>query len=63
MQPRPRDFADASWQSSVTDEQLRAVIRGGGLVRELSASMPSHPDLRPEQVDELIRFIRAAGVR
>jgi mono/diheme cytochrome c family protein len=63
MQPRPRDFADPSWQSSVSDEQLRSVIRQGGSARQLSASMPAHPDLRAEQVDALIRFVRASAVR
>jgi hypothetical protein len=64
MQPRPRDFADPSWQRTVSDDQLRSVIRQGGTARQLSASMPAHPDLRAEQLDELIRFIRAtAGTR
>lgn len=58
MQPKPRDFADATWQRSVTDEALRSVIAQGGLARSLSASMPPHPDLRAEQLEQLVRFIR-----
>ncbi len=61
MEPRPRDFADVRWQSTVTDAQLRSVIRQGGTVRQLSASMPAHPDLRPAQLDELVRFVRSCG--
>jgi mono/diheme cytochrome c family protein len=60
MAPRPRDFADRRWQSTVTDDQLRSVIHEGGTVRQLSASMPAHPDLRPAQLDELVRFIRTS---
>jgi mono/diheme cytochrome c family protein len=60
MEPRPRDFADLRWQSNVTDDQLRSVIREGGVVRQLSASMPAHPDLRPAQLDELVSFIRSS---
>ncbi|HEX6244481.1 MAG TPA: cytochrome c, partial [Polyangiales bacterium] len=58
MQPKPRDFAERSWQRAVTDDALRAVIAQGGLSRNLSASMPPHPDLRAEQLEELVRFIR-----
>jgi mono/diheme cytochrome c family protein len=60
MQPRPRDFSDASWQGTVSDDALRSVIVQGGSVRDLSASMPAHPDLNRTQQDALIRFIRGA---
>jgi mono/diheme cytochrome c family protein len=60
MQPRPRDFSDASWQRTVSDDALRSVILRGGSVRDLSASMPAHPDLNRTQQDALIRFIRSA---
>lgn len=59
IHPKPRDLRDAQWQQSVTDEQLRAVILGGGLARGLSASMPSHGDLNAQQVQELVGFIRS----
>jgi cytochrome c5 len=58
MQPKPRDFADDSWQTRVTDGELTQVIRQGGLSRQLSASMPPHPDLSAAQLQELVRFIR-----
>lgn len=61
MEPRPRDFAEVRWQSTVTDEQLRRVIREGGTARALSASMPAHPDLRPAQLAELVRFVRSCS--
>lgn len=61
MQPRPRDFADAAWQRSTPDAALHQVIAQGGLARQLSASMPPHPDLREEQLAELVRFIRGLG--
>jgi uncharacterized membrane protein YozB (DUF420 family) len=63
MQPRPRNFAEPSFQSSRTDEALRSVIKHGGTARALSASMPAHPDLSTEQVDALIRFIRSTRAR
>jgi hypothetical protein len=61
MQPKPRDFADAAWQRSITDAALRSVITQGGLARSLSASMPPHPDLRGQQLEQLVRFIRGVA--
>lgn len=59
MQPRPRDLTDRSWQASVSDAQLREVIVGGGLARDMSANMPPHPDLSEQQLDTLVRHLRA----
>lgn len=59
MQPKPRDFADGEWRKRVTDLELTQVIQQGGLSRQLSASMPPHPDLSFAQVQELVRFIRS----
>jgi mono/diheme cytochrome c family protein len=58
MQPRPRDFADARWQKSVSDAELTQVIQQGGLSRQLSASMPPHSDLSAAQLAELVAFVR-----
>lgn len=58
MLPKPRDFSDARWQATLTDADLRQVIKDGGLSRGLSASMPPHPDLSAPQVEALVRFIR-----
>src|SRR6476619_2507432 len=30
LQPKPRNYTDAAWQASVTDEQLRETILKGG---------------------------------
>jgi mono/diheme cytochrome c family protein/uncharacterized membrane protein YozB (DUF420 family) len=59
MDPPPRNFADRAWQASISDAELARVISQGGLARQLSASMPPHPDLRSPQLQELVRFIRA----
>ena len=61
--PRPRNFADASWQESKTDEQIGKAITGGGSAVGLSPLMPPNPDLdgRPEVRAELVKLIRGFG--
>lgn len=59
--PRPRDFHDTSWQTSVTDEQIEAIIRRGGLSVGKSVLMPANPDFDDERIRELRRYIRSLG--
>jgi uncharacterized membrane protein len=64
LNPKPRDFRDAKWQASETDEDLGMVILGGGGAVGKSPAMPPNPDLaqKPEVVAELIKRIRAFKV-
>ncbi len=61
LTPRPRAFADAQWQRSVTDEQLAKTIVEGGAAVGKSPLMPANPDLatQPEVVKELISRVRS----
>ena len=43
--PPARNFRDAAWQSSVTDQRIEGVIRHGGAAWGLSPMMPANPDL------------------
>ena len=61
LTPKPRNYHDAAWQASVSDEDLARVITRGGAAEGLSAAMPSNPDLPPEIVAELVRLIRERG--
>jgi cytochrome c553 len=60
LNPKPRNYTDAAWQASVTDEDLRKTILLGGQAVGKSASMPGNPDLKdkPEVLDELVKIIR-----
>jgi mono/diheme cytochrome c family protein len=60
LNPKPRNYTDAAWQASVTDEQLKSVIVSGGAAVGKSPIMPASPDLqsKPEVVDELVKIIR-----
>jgi mono/diheme cytochrome c family protein len=59
LDPRPRDYADAAWQASITDAEIGATIRGGGASTGRSAAMPAHPDLSDRDVHALVAYIRS----
>lgn len=60
LDPKPRDFRDASWQTSVTDEHLENIILYGGAAVGKSPTMPGNPDLmaKPEVVQALVAHVR-----
>jgi mono/diheme cytochrome c family protein len=60
LNPKPRNYTNAEWQKSVTDEDLKKIIVGGGSAVGKSPSMPANMDLesKPEVVDELVKIIR-----
>jgi len=61
LDPKPRNFTDAKWQDSVTDEQIKKTILGGGLAVGKSAVMPPNPDMKGKDalLDELVKKIRS----
>lgn len=63
LNPKPRNYKDAEWQKTVTDEQLKKTILYGGAAVGKSAVMPSQPDLesKPEALEGLIKIIRGFG--
>ncbi|MBL8754467.1 MAG: hypothetical protein JNK15_14280 [Planctomycetes bacterium] len=46
LEPKPRSFADAKWQESVTDAQIEKAIVFGGAAVGKSAMMPGHPQFK-----------------
>lgn len=63
LNPKPRNYTDAAWQASVTDDQLRETILKGGAGVGKSPMMPGQPQLKdhPEVLDGLVRIIRKFG--
>ena len=60
LNPKPRNYTDAAWQASVTDDELRkTILKGGGAVGK-SMMMPGNPQLegQPEVLDGLVKIIR-----
>ena len=63
LNPHPRNYTDKAWQASVTDEQIKATILGGGASVGKSPAMPAQPQLKdkPEVLAELVRIVRTFG--
>ncbi|HEX5102033.1 MAG TPA: c-type cytochrome [Polyangiaceae bacterium] len=61
LNPKPRNYTDAAWQASVTDDQIKNVIVNGGAAVGKSPLMPGSPDLmaKPEVVAELAKIVRS----
>jgi mono/diheme cytochrome c family protein len=59
--PKPRAFADATWQASVTDDHIKKIILEGGRAVGKSPAMPPNPDLKDKEavVTALVVMIRA----
>ena len=60
LNPRPRNYTDAAWQASITDQQIKDIILKGGQAMGKSAMMPAQPQLasQPEVLDGLVKIIR-----
>lgn len=60
LNPKPRDYTSAEWQKSVTDDQIKKTITGGGAAVGKSPIMPAQPDLanNPEALEGLVKIIR-----
>jgi cytochrome c553 len=60
---KPRNYTDAEWQASVTDEQIKEIILKGGAGVGKSPAMPPSPHLeqQPEVLDGLVQLIRGFG--
>jgi hypothetical protein len=63
LNPKPRNYTDKEWQKTVTDEQIKKTIVGGGASMGKSPLMPAQADLatKPEVLDGLVKIIRGFG--
>ena len=57
LTPKPRNFQDKGWQSSITDGQIEKAILEGGLATGKSPAMPPNPDLNEKK--DVVRALRA----
>ncbi len=60
LNPKPRAFADAAWQASVTDAQIKKTILEGGAAVGKSAAMSANPELadKPDELTALLKIVR-----
>jgi mono/diheme cytochrome c family protein len=55
---KPQDLTDPNWQHSVTDEQIKTVIRSGGAILGKSGAMPPNPDFTDDDLNSLLAYVR-----
>jgi mono/diheme cytochrome c family protein len=63
LNPKPANYADAKWQGSVTDQQIKdAIVKGGAAIGK-SPLMPPNADLAAKEavLAELVKMIRGFG--
>lgn len=58
LKPPPRDHTDKAYMSTLTDEDLKKIIVMGGAIKGRPL-MPSHPQLRGEELDALVAYVRS----
>ena len=62
---KPRNYTDAAWQATVTDDDLKKIILLGGQAMGKSPLMPGNAHLKddPETLDGLVKIIRGFAKR
>ena len=63
LNPKPRDFTDKHWQTTITDQMIESTIKVGGAAVGKSPAMPAHPDLggKPEELAAIREVVRNFG--
>jgi mono/diheme cytochrome c family protein len=60
LTPKPRNFHDPAWQTSVDDAYIEKIIKYGGAAVGKSPAMPGNPDLSdPAVIAELRSVVRS----
>ncbi|HMJ10281.1 MAG TPA: cytochrome c [Polyangiaceae bacterium] len=61
LNPKPRNYTNAEWQKSISDEAIAKIIVTGGAAVGKSPSMPANPDLasKPAVVSGLVGIVRS----
>jgi cytochrome c oxidase cbb3-type subunit III len=58
FKPPPRDHTDKAYMSTLTDKQLADVIKMGGAIKG-KPLMPSHPQLKEQELAALVAYVRS----
>jgi len=62
MSPTPRNHTDGASMNRLSDAHIATVIKQGGAAVGKSPLMPSQPDLSPQQLADLVAFVRTLAV-
>jgi mono/diheme cytochrome c family protein len=58
FKPPPRDHTDAVYMDAITDEDMAKTIQMGGALKG-KPLMPSHPQIRGEDMAALVAYVRS----
>lgn len=59
LNPKPRNFADAAYMNTRTDEQLRKIVSEGGAANGMSPLMAGWASsLKPHEIDNVVGYVR-----
>jgi mono/diheme cytochrome c family protein len=60
LNPKPRNFSDAAYMKTRTDEQLRKVVAEGGAANNMSPLMAGWSStLKPNEIDNVVGYVRS----
>ncbi len=61
LNPKPRNYTDAAWQTATTDDDIKKIIVEGGQAVGKSGMMPPQAQLKdqPAVLAELVKIIRS----
>lgn len=59
LNPKPRKFSDPKIMSKIADKTITMTIQKGGMAMKKSPAMPPFPQLKPNEVADLVAHIRA----
>ena len=62
LTPKPRNHTDGAYMNRLSDEHIATVIKNGGAAVGKSPLMPPQPDLSPQQLADLVAFVRTLAV-
>ena len=62
LKPPPRDHTDAGYMRTLSDKELADVIVMGGAVKGRPL-MPSHPQIRGEDLKSLVAYVRSLSAK
>ena len=62
LTPKPRNHTDGAYMNRLSDVQIATVIKNGGAAVGKSPLMPPQPDLSPQQLADLVAFVRTLAV-
>ena len=58
FKPPPRDHTDATYMDTITDSDMAKTIQMGGAVKG-KPLMPSHPQIRGDDMTALVAYVRS----